>query len=64
MRLFDTEIAQGKVEIVLAFFLLCFTIFLPIWSYYFLLKHKEDVQSEEFKMKYDSLYQNVDYHNT
>lgn len=60
---FESSTTQKKVETFVALALLAFSVALPIWSQKFLKRHKDDVQTTAFKQKYDSLYQNVNYHD-
>ena len=50
-------------DIFLSFLVMIFCIGFPVWSARFLLLNREKVHTPEFKVKYDSLYQNINiYH--
>lgn len=62
IRAFNIVDSRAKVEISVAFLTLAFLTAMPIWSYKFLRKHAHEVNTDAFKKKYDSLFQNVDLH--
>ena len=57
---FDSS--EKIVDFILAILFLAAYIAFPICTYKFLKKNNEKLPDPKFKVKYDSIYQNVDYH--
>ena len=55
--------SEGTTNLILAIVTLLFTIAFSIFSYRFLQKNFSSLPNDTFKVKYDSLYQNLDYYN-
>ena len=63
LKMTNTDAKPGKINLALGILLLVYSLLLPCWSYCYLRKKHKRMPSAEFKMKFDSLYQNLDYHN-
>lgn len=61
LKVTDTNAERGKINLTLAILLLVYSLLLPCWSYCYLRKKYTRMPSAQFKMKFDSLYQNLDY---
>ena len=55
--------SESSTNLILAIMTLLFTLAFSIFSYRFLRKNFGSLPRADFKMKYDSLYQNLDYHS-
>ena len=60
---YDVSSIQGAIDFLLAVIVLVFTVMFPVMAYKFLHKNEEIVSQPTFKAKFDSIFQNVDYHN-
>ena len=50
------------INLILVFIILSYAIAAVIFSFKFLLKNRENLPKPDFKKRYDSLYQNVEYY--
>ena len=54
--------SEGIVDLTLAIVILTFSLAFPICTYLFLKKNEEILREPRFKVKFDSIYQNLDYY--
>ena len=50
------------INLILVFIILSYAIAAVIFSFKFLLKNRENLPKPDFKKRFDSLYQNVEYY--
>ena len=55
---------EGIISLIVAILLTIYVFGFPIFSWMFLSKKKDKLREPEFKIKYDSLYLNLDYYKT
>ena len=53
---------QGIIDFCLALFTLATAVAFPVFSWKYLTRNKDNLAKPEFKAKYDSIYQNIDYY--
>ena len=64
LRELKTDSNEDKVDFCLAIAILLFAIAFPVCTFRFLRRKKESIKNSDVKMKYDSLYQNLDYYKS
>ena len=64
LKVTTIESKEGIVSLTLALLTLCYIIGCPIFSKIFLYRKKDKLPQPDFKLRYDSLYQNIDYYKT
>ena len=58
----STSDALGRTDLALALLTLCFALGFPVFTCCFLRRKQEKLREPDFKLKYESLYTNVDYY--
>ena len=62
LRYTNVSTSSGTVDLIIAIVLLLVIIAIPVLVTWCLCKHRESMRELDFKAKFDSLYQNVDYY--
>ena len=55
--------SKGRIDLAVAIFILIYASVLPFFVLWHLRRKSENMPEADFKIKYDSLYANQDYHN-